>query len=130
MSTYLGKTNEQIFEDARESLERRNAELQQQAEVEQAERDRLNAAARTRIDADIESRRIAERDRRAGEDEARRAADERQLRGVMHAHFFLNNPAASEADFDRLFPAMRDEHFRRQMAKAEGAMRAGIANVI
>jgi hypothetical protein len=48
----------------------------------------------------------------------------------LRGQFFSNNPAASEADFDRLFPAMRDEHFRQQMAEAEAAMRAGIANVI
>jgi hypothetical protein len=65
----------------------------------------------------------AERQAKIAEGRAKAEAD---LREQLHADFMGANPSASEADFSRLFPALRDEHLLREATEAPQRERAAL----
>jgi hypothetical protein len=55
--------------------------------------------------------------RRAAEEESQRAAQARGIQAAIRAQFFGANPTALESDFERLWPGLRDQHFRAEMER-------------
>ena len=79
------------------------------------------AAVRARNEAELLRQQEEERRLRAEAEEwAKRNAEERRVRLAkalddgLRTAFFAANPSADEAAFQRLLPALRDEHMKRQ----------------
>lgn len=51
-------------------------------------------------------------------DRDRKAADAAALKEQVHLNFKVGNPTASDEDFERLFPTLRDEHLIQQSRDA------------
>jgi len=81
----------------------------------------VNLAAHTAHLARLEAARVAERD----ETEKRRQAADDQLKAREKSTFMASNPTASEDDFERLWPAIRDQMMIDQRNDAIDAARAG-----
>ena len=81
----------------------------------------VNLAAHTAHLARLEAARVAERD----ETEKRRQAAGDQLKAREKSTFMASNPTASEDDFERLWPAIRDQMMIDQRNDAIAAARAG-----
>ncbi len=71
--------------------------------------------------AKLAAARVAERD----ETEKRRQAADDQLKAQAKSTFLASNRTASEADFERLWPAIRDQQLVDQRNDAIAAARAG-----
>ncbi len=107
---------EQRIKNLNDSLEKRGAEVRAEqaagAEAEELEREKLAATARW------QERLAAEKRQReqtlAASEEQLRQQEEARLRASVHHSFFASNPAASEADFERLYPKLRDERFMQR----------------
>lgn len=87
--------------------------IQRQINFEEAEAKR-RAEQRQKWDAEDAAQ---EKARAAARAELQREADE-ELKAAARADFMLANPGASEADFTRLWPRMRDD---LMVARAAGA---------
>jgi hypothetical protein len=118
------------FEDVMAASQRRRDELEAQSQAEAAERARHNAEARARIEGNIEAARDAKREQTEREQAARHESDEQQLRGLLRAQLRAGNPSASNEDFERIYPQLRDEYMRRRMMESEAAHRSQYANII
>lgn len=86
------------------------------------ERSKTNDAARSQQVAALEAKQAEERERV----ELRRQSADDQLKAEKRATFLASNPTATESDFERLWPQLRDQHFIEQQnaaiaqAKASG----------
>ena len=90
-------------------------ELEQQAAVIRGSLAKHGAWMRD-VRAHEEAKKQAEqacRDREASE---RQAAKEAELVGTLRRRYLSADPAASEADFQRALPALREEHRRAAVA--------------
>lgn len=81
-----------------------------------------------RSEANDAARATRERETKAANEAslaARRDADEAALRAQVHANFKAGNPLATDDDFRRLYPQLRDQYLvsRTQNAVAEAARR-------
>jgi hypothetical protein len=65
-------------------------------------------------------------DAQAAKMHERRAADDAALKAELHTKFFGANPTASEEDFERLLPSLRDEHLLERSRTAMEKTRASI----
>ena len=81
----------------------------------------VNLAAHNAHTAKLEAARVAERD----ETEKRRQAADDQMKAQAQATFLASNRTASEDDFERLWPAIRDQMMIDQRNDAIAAARAG-----
>jgi len=81
----------------------------------------VNLAAHNNHMSRLEAARVAERD----EAEARRQAADDQLKAQEKSTFLASNRTASEDDFERLWPAIRDQMMIDQRNDAIDAARAG-----
>ena len=81
----------------------------------------VNLAAHTAHLARLEAARVAERD----EAEARRQAADDQLKAQEKSTFLASNRTASEDDFERLWPAIRDQMMIDRRGDAIAAAKAG-----
>jgi len=81
----------------------------------------VNLAAHNNHMSRLEAARVAERD----EAEARRQAADDQLKAQEKSTFLASNRTASEDDFERLWPAIRDQMMIDQRNDAIAAARAG-----
>jgi len=84
------------------------------------ERANVNLRAHTNHMAKLEGERAAQRD---ATEQRRQAADD-QLKAREKSTFMASNPTASEADFERLWPAIRDQMLIDQRGDAIAAARA------
>ena len=80
----------------------------------------VNLAAHNNHMSRLEAARVAERD----EAEARRQAADDQLKAQEKSTFLASNRTASEDDFERLWPAIRDQMMIDQRNDAIAAARA------
>jgi hypothetical protein len=87
--------------------------------LEQAE---ANEAAR----AQNARERQAEQDAKTA---ARQEADEAALRETVRLQFFAGNPTATAADFDRLYPSLKDQHLIDQARDALARTKASIGRL-
>ncbi len=85
------------------------------------ERAETNLKAHNNHMAKLEAARQAERD----ETEKRRQAADDQLKAQAKSTFLASNRTASEDDFERLWPAIRDQQLMDQRHDAIAAARAG-----
>ena len=85
------------------------------------ERANTNLAAHTAHLAKLEAKLVAERE----ETEKRRQAADDQLKAQEKSTFLASNRTASEDDFERLWPAIRDQMMIDQRNDAIAAARAG-----
>jgi hypothetical protein len=120
-------TVEEMYAEAAASIERQGAELQARDHAEQAERDRANAEARDRHLASVAARDEQRREANDRDDLNRRTAAEATHRAAARASFLAINANATDEDFERVYPAMRDEHLRRAMSEAEAMRQADYA---
>jgi len=81
----------------------------------------VNLAAHTAHMAKLEAARVAERE---ATEQRRQAADD-QLKAQEKSTFLASNRTASEDDFERLWPAIRDQQLMDQRNDAIAAARAG-----
>ncbi len=88
-----------------------------EGELELAE---ANLQAHTAHLARLEAARVAERD----ETEKRRQAADDQMKAQAKSTFLASNRTASEDDFERLWPAIRDQQLMDQRDGAIAAARA------
>jgi glutathione synthase/RimK-type ligase-like ATP-grasp enzyme len=93
---------------AREALKQREErEARQQAALE-ADREKRKAIAEA-----LEQRKQEAVERRATKEKADKQREAERLKIHLRAVFFNENPSATEEDFNRLWPSLRDEHFKR-----------------
>jgi hypothetical protein len=69
----------------------------------------------------------AESDRKQAE---RQAEAEAQLKERIRLDFRSGNPSASDADFERLYPALKDQHLVRQSEEAHARARRSIGRIL
>jgi len=92
---------------------------------EQVERVRANDEARQRrLDAEAKAKREAEEARQAEEAKRREVALAEMKQRARSV--FMANPAASEEDFERLWPQLRDQTLVDETRKADAALRAAL----
>lgn len=98
---------ERRFAEEREQLQ--TAQQQRRSELnEQLRQERLKAMA----------------DAKAAQDKARQEAAEKELREQLQVQY-MKNPAATEADFAKAYPKLREDHLYREAIEApEREMRA------
>ena len=93
------------------------------ADLERAlEQSRRNDAARADLEARIDHQRQEERQRV----DARRQASEDALKATLRSQFLAANLSATDADFERLYPRLRDEHLLAERDAAEARQRAAV----
>ena len=84
---------------------------------------RLNLEARTRRVAK-EAKERAGRDQKRGlAQEQQRCIEEESVKTYLRGTFFAANADASELDFERMYPSLRDEHHRKEQERLENTMR-------
>lgn len=99
MSILLQKTQERVNE------------LKQQEEAKIAENKRQNEVARQqRLEREQKAK-----DTKTSEREAERSKAEDKLKADLRRYFMSANSSASDEDFERLYPSLRDEHLKNQM---------------
>src|SRR5438067_383087 len=121
-------TIQEMTARAIKKIEKQGAEFRAQEQAEIDENMRSNAEARKgRLDREAEEKRAKERERERVA-KLQRAEEERHLKGAMRERFLAANRSASSEDFERLWPQMRDDHYKHEAATArerqEQAMRA------
>jgi hypothetical protein len=94
------------------ALAKRWAEEDHARELER--REALNLSNKKIRDARLK----AIEDEKRARAERRRAEAEAQLKERLRAAFFQGNPMASPADFDKLYPRLREEHMVREAREA------------
>ena len=94
-------------------------------EERQAENDRLGEERDARLQAEADAK-----------DKQRRDAEEAALKDRLSRSYRLNNPNSDDAEFDKLYPRIREEHLIQQarrdpvadeVAAQKNAMPAGFA---
>lgn len=95
--------------------QRRIDELKRQDDAKLAENMRSNEIARQeRIERQKQLEAIVNSER-----EAVRQREEHKLKADLKRAFLSHNPSATEEDFERLYPQMRDEHLTSKMKHDE-----------
>ena len=90
-----------------------------QEKSDEIEQLKENEAVRLKTAAEFDAAKaMADRERAARDEEIRQIEDEK-LRQEFRYSFFAANKTASEADFVRVYPAMRDAHFIEQTKLAD-----------
>lgn len=125
-----GKTAalEQALSKEREALRTGDHVTKHQAQLnvtmleEAIERSKTNDESRKRHHQELQ----AAREAKAAE---RQAADEAALKDRIRLQFFGGNPTASEEDFERLYPSLKDQHLTQQTDTALADARRRIARV-
>jgi hypothetical protein len=105
---------EQRIKNMNDSLEKRGAEVRAANEPNLEEMRRLNQEARDKWQAKLAADKLQREETLAASKEQLRQQEEARLRASVHHSFFASNPAASEADFERLYPKLRDERFMQR----------------
>lgn len=117
------ETQQAILDDASRAREHRAAtlEIERLTKVLQAaERDQSAYDARER-------KRKADE---AAKSDAHRADAEKALRDDLRMRFFAGNPAATEDDFERLYPGLRDAELVRRSEDARERARSRYRNLL
>lgn len=78
-----------------------------------------NDAAR----ANREAREAAQKSAERQANEERRQKADAELKARLRTEFMAGNPLATDADFERLYPSLRDQHLTRQATAAIDRMR-------
>lgn len=84
-----------------------------------AENQRENKLAREKWEADAAAQKAAKEKARDERDEAERKVKEAELKTSLRTLFLQANPEASDADFERLYPELRDEHYKRETERED-----------
>ncbi len=118
---------EQRIKNLNDSLEKRGAEVRAANEPNLEEMRRLNQEARDKWQAKLAAEKRQREETLAASKEQQRQQEEARLRASIHHNFFAANPAASEADFERLYLTLRDERFMQRTTEDVAAeLRTGI----
>lgn len=84
-----------------------------------AENERLNKLAREKWEADAAAQKAAKDKEREERNEAERKAKEAELKTSLRTLFLQANEGATDADFERLYPSIRDEHYKRETERED-----------
>jgi hypothetical protein len=104
----------------RETLDRQRCEREERTAHDEAAREAVtadNERARREWLSKIEHDRKEKREAGERADRERRAREEVSLKNFLCASYLGANPAASAEDFERVYPALRDDYQRREMER-------------
>lgn len=105
---------EEMSARAIKKIEKQGAEQRaiEQEQIDENMRSNEEARAR-RLAREAEEKREREREQERIA-KLQRAEEEKRLKRVMRETFLAANPSASSQDFERLWPQLRDEHYKHQ----------------
>src|SRR5947209_3545762 len=113
-------TIEEQIKRMNEKFSKRAAEVRAGQQVKHEDYAKENEKARRAWQAKLAADRQRIEEMNEASERARQQREEVNLRSHLHAAFMSSNPAASESDFERLYPMMRDEHFKQQTSVNAG----------
>lgn len=110
-------------------MERTQYEIDQEAQFarERAQLTETQQRQRAARNEQLRQERItAMADAKAARDKARAEAAEKELRAHLRAQY-MKQPAATEADFDKAYPKLREHHLNRMAIEAPELERRALA---